>query len=318
MKKKRWMCLAGFTLVVATVFGQTKAQNFKSEIPPPTHAEVVYGPHPRNVMDLWLAPSEEPTPLFVNMHGGGFRNGDKSIVSGDLIKDLNQAGISVASINYRFKEDGKSRFEGENPLYPAILLDGARALQFLRYHSARYNLDKTRFAAGGGSAGGQMSMWLGFHPDLAQADHKDPVLRESSRLQVVAPWLGQTSIHGPTLLKWFGVKSLIRRLPDGTMKSSSEVEPPTDQELALSLDASPITHLTPDDPPIYLYYNRRNVPVDEKTGQGIWVHHPIMGIKLKEAMDELGMECYLEYTDGPQVTEYESLEKFIIRKLKSL
>ena len=35
-------------------------------------------------------------------------------------------------------------------------------------------------------------------------------------------------------------------------------------------------------------------------------------------MDELEMECYLEYTDGPPVTEYESLEDFIIRKLKSL
>ena len=315
--KKRWICLAGFILVVTTVFGQTQAQNFKSEIPPPTHAEVDYGSHPRNVMDLWLASSEEPTPLFVNIHGGGFRNGDKSIISGDLIKYMNEAGISVASINYRFKEDGKSRFEGENPLYPAILLDGARALQFLRYNAEKYNLDKTRFAAGGGSAGGQMSLWLGFHDDLAQPDHEDPILRESTRLQVIAPWIAQTSIHGPTLIKWFGVKPLSQRLPDGTMKSSSEVEPPTDQELALSLDASPITHLTPDDPPVYLYYNRRNVTVDEETPRGIWIHHPMMGIKLKEAMDELGMECYLEYTDGPQVTEYESLEDFIIRKLKS-
>jgi len=31
----------------------------------------------------------------------------------------------------------------------------------------------------------------------------------------------------------------------------------------------------------------------------------------------LGMECYLEYKDGPPVTEYESLEDFIIRQLKS-
>jgi hypothetical protein len=314
--KKKCLSIIVISFIVTTVFGQTMAQNFKSEIPPPTHAEVVYGSHPRNVMDLWLASSEEPTPLLVNIHGGGFRGGDKSVISGDLIKYMNKAGISVASINYRFKEVGKSRFEGENPLYPAILLDGARALQFLRYNAAKYNLDKTRFAAGGGSAGGQMSMWLGFHDDLAQLDHEDPVLRESTRLQALAPWIGQTSIHGPTLAKWFGVQSFTVRSPDGTMKSSSELEPPTAKELALSLDASPITHLTPDDPPIYLYYNRRNVPVDEKTPWGIWVHHPMLGIKLKEAMDELGMECYLEYTDGPQVTEYESLEDFIIDKLK--
>jgi hypothetical protein len=43
-----------------------------------------------------------------------------------------------------------------------------------------------------------------------------------------------------------------------------------------------------------------------------------MGIKLKEAMDELGMECHLQYKDGPPVKEYKSHYDFIIRKLKSL
>ena len=68
-----------------------------------------------------------------------------------------------------------------------------------------------------------MLMWLGFHPDLAQPDHEDPVLRESSRLQVLAPRGGQTSVHGPTLLKWFGVKSLNLSKREGTIQSSSEV-----------------------------------------------------------------------------------------------
>jgi len=161
-------------------------------------------------------------------------------------------------------------------------------------------------------------MWLGFHPDLAQPDHKDPVLRESSRLQVLAPRGGQSCVHGPTLLEWFGVKSLNLSKQEGIVQSSSEVKQPTAKQLALSLDASPITHLTPDDPPIYLFYGGPNEPVDEATLWGTWVHHPMFGIKLKEAMeDELGMECYLEYVDGPPVTEYESQQDFIIRKLKS-
>jgi carboxylesterase type B len=233
-----------------------------AELPPPTHPDVVYGSHPRNLLDLWLAPSDKPTPLLVNIHGGGFQGGDKRTFSASLIEMMHKEGISVASINYRFKENGRSRFEGEDPLYPAILHDGARALQFLRYHAAKYNLDKTRFGATGGSAGGQMLMWLGFHPDLAQPDHKDPVLRESSRLQALAPRGGQTSVHYPTLLKWFGVKSLNLSKREGTIQSSSEVRKPTEKELALSLDASPITHWTKDDPPIYLYYPGPNEPVD--------------------------------------------------------
>ncbi|MFC1596450.1 sialate O-acetylesterase [Planctomycetota bacterium] len=286
--------------------------------PPPTHPDVVYGSHPRNLLDLWLAPSDKPTPLLVNIHGGGFQGGDKRKFSASLIEMMHKEGISVASINYRFKENGRSRFEGEDPLYPAILHDGARALQFLRYHAAKYNLDITRFGATGGSAGGQMLMWLGFHPDLAQPDHKDPVLRESSRLQALAPRGGQTSVHYPTLLKWFGVKSLNLSKQEGTIQSSSEVRKPTEKELALSLDASPITHWTKDDPPIYLYYPGPNEPVDEKTVFGTWVHHPIFGIKLKEAMYYQGMECYLKYKGGPPVPEYESHYDFLIQKLKSL
>ena len=38
-------------------------------------------------------------------------------------------------------------------------------------------------------------------------------------------------------------------------------------------------------------------PVDEETLWGTWIHHPVPGIKLKEAMDKLGMECHLEYRD---------------------
>ena len=288
------------------------------ELPPPTHSDMAYGPHSRNVLDLWLVDSDKPTPLLVNIHGGGFKSGDKRAkIRSELIEKMNKEGISVASINYRFKEGEKSRFEGENPLYPAILHDGARALQFLRYHAAKYNLDKTRFAATGGSAGAQMLMWLGFHPDLAQPDHKDPILRESSRLQVLAPRGGQTTSHGPTFLKWFGVDSLNLSKTKGKVQSSSESKLPSEKELALSLDASPITHLTKDDPPIYLHYGGPNKPVDETTARGTWVHHPMLGIKLKEAMNCLSMECYLEYKDGPPITEYKSQYDFIIQKLKS-
>jgi len=348
---KRWICFVVFSLVVTLVFSQTEeerlagflkqfpeadanndgmltreeaiafrnkqqAERQKKELPPKTHAEVVYGPHSRNVMDIWLASSDKPTPLLVNIHGGGFRGGDKSNISSELIENMNKAGISVASINYRLTEAGL--FDGGENMYPAPMHDGARALQYLRYNADMYNLDKTRFAATGGSAGGCMLMWLGFHPDLAQPDHEDPVLRESTRLQVLAPRGGQTTTHGPTFLEWFGVNSLNMSRQAGTVQSTSERQQPTDEQLALQLDASPITHLTQDDPPIYLFYNRPNEPVDETTPWGTWVHHPVLGIKLKEAMDELGMECYLQYKDGPQIDEYESMQDFIISKLKSL
>jgi acetyl esterase len=352
MMKKSWTCFVCIALVVTMAFAQTREKQLAAWLKrfpqadtnkdgvltmqearafqnkqrrekrktveiPPTHADVSYGPHSNNVLDLWLTPSDTPTPLLVFIHGGGFRGGDKRQFDSSLIKNMHKEGISVASINYRLTKQGLLT-EGEN-MYPAPMHDGARALQFLRYNASKYNLDKTRFAATGGSAGGCILMWLGFHPDLALADHKDLVLRESSRLQVLAPRGGQSCVHGPTLLKWFGVESLNLSKQKGVVQSSSEVKQPTAKQLALGLDASPITHLTPDDPPIYLLYNGANDPVNEQTPWGTWVHHPIFGIKLKEAMEVyLGMECHLEYKDGPPVTEYESQQDFIIRKLKSL
>ena len=351
MNRKRWICFAAIAFMAIMASAQTQntqlaealkkypeadtnrdgvltakeAQAYRSKmksgkkqsptLPVPTHPNVAYGPHERNILDLWLAPSDKPTPLLVNIHGGGFRGGDKSKISRQLIEMMNAAGISVASINYRLTQNGLTA-EGENQ-YPVPMHDGARALQFLRHHAATYNLDKTRVAATGGSAGGCMLMWLGFHPDLAQPDHPDPVIRESSRLLALAPKGGQPTVHAPTFLEWFGVESLNLNKQKGPVQPSSDNETPSEEQLALSIDASPITHLTVDDPPIYLLYNGPNTPVTETTLWGQWVHHPMLGIKLKEAMDALGLKSYLEYKGSPEITKYDSQNDFIIQKLSA-
>ena len=70
----------------------------------PTHADVSYGPHRRNVLDLFLAQSDEPTPLVLYIHGGGFRGGDKSRLRQRDLQSFLQAGYTVASLNYRLTE----------------------------------------------------------------------------------------------------------------------------------------------------------------------------------------------------------------------
>ena len=41
----------------------------------------------------------------------------------------------------------------------------------------------------------------------------------------------------------------------------------------------------------------------------------MMGIKLKEAMDKLGVECHVEYSGGPKNGDYESMVEFLLKKL---
>jgi len=60
--------------------------------------------------------------------------------------------------------------------------DGARAVQFLRSKAREWNLNPKAFAASGGSAGTGMSLWIGFHDDMADAASSDLVKRQSTRL----------------------------------------------------------------------------------------------------------------------------------------
>jgi len=280
----------------------------------PTHSDVPYGDHERHKLDLWIADSKEPKPLVVCIHGGGFRAGDKSSYrkNRSLIQPLLDAGISVASINYRLTEGGKYPF-------PAAMHDGGRALQFLRFHSKKYNLDKTRIAATGGSAGACMSMWLAFHEDLADPESNDPIARESTRLAAIAPNAGQSTLDIRTFEEWFGVKGIqehpaLRPL-FGIPAGSDEIKI-TEALSALMVEASPITHLTKDDPPAFLSYSSGDVPVSKDSSHNLWVHHPRLGIKLKEAMDRLGIECHVSYRGGPKITKYDNVTVFLISQLK--
>ena len=62
-----------FILVVISqlTFAKTKEPAYAPNIPKPTHSEVRYGTHERNVLDFWRAESKSPTPVAFVIHGGG-------------------------------------------------------------------------------------------------------------------------------------------------------------------------------------------------------------------------------------------------------
>lgn len=248
---------------------------------PPTHADVNYGPHDRNVMDVWLADSDKPTPVLLSIHGGGFRKGDKS-VSSSVLRDCLASGISVVAITYRFTD---------TDIAPAQHQDAARAIQFVRHNAEEWNLDRNRIAATGGSAGAGLSLWLAFHDDMAETDSEDPVRRESTRLTCAAVNNGQSS-YDPRFIRelfpgtdtWensalaalFGVDlSKLDSLPEEKYKLFEEV--------------SAINHLTKDDPPVLMTYdNELDTPISTRS---IGIHHPRFGKELQEKMDSLDIEC---------------------------
>ncbi len=210
-----------------------------------------------------------------------------------LLNGARDAGISVAAIHYRFV--------GNGTIFPAPQHDGARAIQFLRSKASEWNIDPKKIAAFGGSAGAGISMWIGFHDDLADPKSEDPVLRQSSRLQAIGSMGGQTTYDPIKIKELIGGRawehpSMFKMYGTTT---AEEALNPTPALRKLYDETAAITHLTKDDPPVFMIYNEpdEDLPADARPGQGI--HHPRFARLLSEKMDKLGIPwVYRHVNDG--------------------
>ena len=84
--------LAAVSLVFAPLVAHAQPKKGPDAKPAPDVKDAKYGPHQRNVLDLWKAKSDKPTPLVVFIHGGGFRAGDKSNLAAGLLAQLPEGG----------------------------------------------------------------------------------------------------------------------------------------------------------------------------------------------------------------------------------
>ncbi len=286
----------------------------------PTHANVKYGDHQRNVFDIWFADSDKPTPLAIYIHGGGFRAGSKEKLKPNELDQLLKAGISVAAINYRYMSVA-------TPL-PTPHHDARRALQLMRSKAKEWNIDKERVAAFGGSAGAQICMWLAFADEMAKPDSKDPIERESTRLTCVATAGGQTTND----IEFWQKKIATLLGPDTDIKTLSRplgnIRDPEKAHLAkwgaktpdeaneIARRHSAVSIVSADDPPIFMSYGMTPTakpPTDRGRIRGWLIHHVNLGIALKEKTDALKLEAHLKYPGAE--TKYQSQVEFFVDKL---
>lgn len=288
-------------------------------LPPPTLANVQYGPHERQVLDFWQTKNtREKAPLLFYIHGGAWNYGDKdSISEGINAPQFLDAGISVVSINYRYIRLAEA--EGVKPPVIGPLHDAARALQFVRSRAAEWKLDKTRVGAFGGSAGGASSLWLALHPDLADPSSSDPVARESTRLTCAAVLNAQTTLDPQQIVTWipntvgygahaFGIKQ------DRERKLSMLQVYVTDREKYLPWIAeySPYALVSQDDPPLFLYYRNSPVPAGQPVKDTS--HTANYGVKFADHCKEVGVDCLFVHPEVEGFKDH-SVEKYLIQKL---
>ena len=250
----------------------------------PTYKQVSYGPHEDMTLNFWKAEDKKTTPLLVHIHGGGWLGGKKleTTNTNELKK-----GYSFASIDYRL---------AGVKLLPAAVHDAARAIQFLRTKAKEWNFDPNRIAVIGGSAGAASSLWLAYHNDMANPKSDDPVLRKSSRVCGAVAMGGQTTLDPFLLKKKIGPACIRHGMIWKTVgaKSVEDLMNNWDQYKELSLECSPITHVSKDDPPVFLNYGK---PAPTPVIKGDGIHHAGFGRLLKEECKKVGIECYLQVKD---------------------
>lgn len=245
-----------------------------------------YGNHEKNTFDIWLAESDEPTPLVIFIHGGGFVGGDKSKYYGsEDWPRLLEAGVSVATINYRYLNEPPYGILGS-------MADSKRCLQYIRYHAEKYNVNKDRIACSGGSAGAGTSLWLAFSADMADMQNSDPVFRESTRVVCAGAFATQATYD---ILQW----SAILGLPEMNSPQDQLViarafgfKSPEGinlyQQTAIRQELDFMGKMDKDAPPFFVFNKAEGgIPMSEDALN----HHPLHAKALKDKADKLGVEA---------------------------
>lgn len=271
----------------------------------PTHRDIKYGSHPKELINFWQFDSDKPVGILLQIHGGGWMGGKKDEV---LRPHQLRQGYHIASISYPLVNEGA--------VQPAMLDSALRAVQFLRYKAKEWKIDSSRIVATGGSAGGCSSLLIALHDDIADPQSSDPVKRFSSRIAGAQVAGAQTTMNPFVIEEMIGEKTFGNPMPYKPFgaETAEEIMNNWGKYKDLALKCSPVTHLTKDDPPLHLFYNvNREFPT---TTSSNGIHSPIFGEIMLEACQKIGVECHLQYWEKnrpkPKVSRQDFLEKLLL------
>lgn len=193
-------------------------------------------------LDAYLPEQGGPYPVIVHIHGGGWRNGDKSSYAVDAVTWA-KAGVASFSINYRLSGVAT---------YPAAVDDCVAAVKFIRANAERFNIDIDKMAVPGGSAGGHLALMMAFlEPDADETNAAGQPIQ--NRFVCVSAKNPPTDLSAADMA---GERALVAFMA-GTVQ-----EHPDDYG-----QGSPVTHVSADDPPVLMMHGTedRTVPYTQAT-----------------------------------------------------
>ncbi len=170
---------------------------------------------------------DRAAPLLIFIHGGGWKSGKKEDYRVYTLA-FAQRGYVTASISYRLSGVAK---------YPAAIEDVKCAVRWLRAHAEDYGFAPDKIALIGGSAGGHLSLLAGYADEDAFSAPCDA--DASSRVQAVV------DLYGPV--------DLTTEYARGHDLTTSFFGVSYEEAPELYRQASPLSWITPDDPPTLIF-----------------------------------------------------------------
>jgi aminobenzoyl-glutamate utilization protein B len=215
-------------------------------------------------LDVFRPTGDASGAAVIMVVSGGFFSSHEA-VNPTFIRPLLVRGYTVFAVVH-----------GSQPRYtvPEIVGDMRRAVRFVRHHAQDYGIDPGRIGITGASAGGHLSLMLSTAGDMGDPNARDPVDRESSRVQAVACFFpptdflnfgepGRELIHARDHGKPFRPAFDYRELD---AESNLWVTVTDEGRLRqIARDISPISHVSRDDPPTLILHGDRDelVPLQQ-------------------------------------------------------
>jgi acetyl esterase/lipase len=182
--------------------------------------------------DLYL-PERQNGALVVYVHGGGWTGGSRTEYPPDLFAALLRRGYTVASIDYRLAP--RHRF-------PAQAVHVANAIACLKGRAGAYGIDPARVGLAGASAGGHLA-----------------ALHGTTGGQGFVTIGGDASVSAVVSL--YGPANLADDFPGASLRILQAVFGASSRSDPVVRAASPITHVSGDDPPFLLLHGERDALV---------------------------------------------------------
>lgn len=169
--------------------------------------------------------------------GGGYSHLAYDKEGTRIAEWLNLRGITAFVLTYRLTP----RYH-----YPSPILDGERAVRWVRNHAEQYDIANDRIGMWGFSAGGHLVGIVGTHFDTGNPAAVDPVERVSDRPDFVISSYGSLSLQ-PGIARPGAMRTFLGENPSPSLIDNM----------------SPDEHVTAQTPPFFLYATTtdQSVPV---------------------------------------------------------